>query len=386
MDQARHIDTSEEALGTSLSHIRSLEFVREALVGLQAYLVGGAVRDILLGQERFDLDVCLVGDASDALDRLEAEPLSGGRFGTAVAFVDGTRVDLARARRESYSAPGALPDVEPAGIEDDLRRRDFTINSMAIPLEGPPRLIDPLGGARDLERGVLRMLHGASFEDDPTRALRGARYAARYGLSFEVETERALRKADLSAVSDERVGAELRLCAEEECACGALMRCADLGLVEISDQSRTLCARACEELARKPWSELRSEGALDATAALLSGSGLDGAAHLARAAAIAGHEVKRPSDALEVAASAAPVELLLAAALGASWAGEWVAEWSLVDLDIGGEDLISMGVEPGPQVGRGLEAALKAKLDGEVAGRDAEIELALKAARGELER
>jgi len=385
LDQPRHIDSSEAALAESLSRIQALDVVRTALADSQSYLVGGAVRDILLGEAGFDLDICMVGEAAEALDRLGADPLSGGRFGTAVAHVEGTRVDLARARRETYAAPGALPEVEPAGIEDDLRRRDFTINAMAIPLEGPPALIDPLGGLRDLEQGVLRIIHSGSFEDDPTRALRGARYAARYGFAFERETERALCAADLDSVSGERVVAELTLCAEEECDRGALTRCADLGLVEISEDARTLCARLCEEMAREPWSQLRREGALDGASVLLSGSGLAGAVQRDRAEAIAGHEVDVPSDALAVAASAAPAELLLAAALGADWPARWVSEWRLVDLEIDGDDLVSMGIEPGPAIGLGLEAALKAKLDGGATDRDDEMEIALAAAHGGAE-
>lgn len=385
MNQPRQIDSSEAALAESLSRIRALDVVRAALAGSQSYLVGGAVRDILLGEASFDLDICVVGDASEVLDRLAADPLSGGRFGTAVAHVDGTRVDIARARRETYSAPGALPDVEPAGIEDDLGRRDFTINAMAIPLEGPPVLIDPFGGLRDLEQGVLRVLHSGSFEDDPTRALRGARYAARYGLSLEGETQRALSATDLGSVSRERVAVELRLCAEEECVRGALSSCADLGLVDISEDARMLCARLCEEMAREPWTTLRREGALDGASVLLSGSGLSDAGQRDRAKVIADHEVEVPSDALEVAATATLAELLLAAALGADWPARWVSEWGLVDLEIGGDDLVSRGIEPGPAVGLGLEAALKAKLDGNVTGRDDEMEIALAAARREAE-
>lgn len=381
MDQPRHIDSSEAKLAESLSRIRTLDVVRSALAGSQSYLVGGAVRDILLGEASFDLDICVVGDASEAMDRLGAVALSGGRFETAVADVDGTRVDIARARRETYAAPGALPDVEPAGIEDDLRRRDFTINAMAIPLEGPPALIDPFGGLRDLEQGLLRVLHSGSFEDDPTRALRGARYAARYGLSFEEETRRGLSAADLGSVSRERVAVELRLCAEEECVRGALSSCADLGLVEISEDARMLCARLCEELTREPWTRLRREGILDAASVLLSGSGLADAAQRDRARAIAEHEVEAPSDALEVAATATPAELLLAAAAGADWPARWVGEWGHVDLEIGGDDLVSMGVEPGPAVGLGLEAALRAKLDGNVTDRDDEMKIALAVAR-----
>ncbi len=152
------------------------------------YLVGGAVRDLLLGRGRADIDLVVEGDAAALAARLGADVVSHERFGTAKVKLDGHEVDIAGARSESYPHPGALPVVEPAAeLEADLLRRDFTINAMAIPLArraAPDRPARWRGrpGARQ-----LRVLHTGSFVDDPTRALRAARYAARFGFELEAE-------------------------------------------------------------------------------------------------------------------------------------------------------------------------------------------------------
>src|SRR3954451_15132627 len=158
----------------------------DALAGVEgAHLVGGAVRDVLLGGEAVDLDVAVEGDAAAAA-RTAAERVGGRvreheRFATATVEADDLAFDVARARRERYPAPGALPEVEPASLEEDLLRRDFTVNTLAAAL-GPPtpgELRSAPGALEDLETRRLRVLHDDSFTDDPTRLLRLVRYAAR---------------------------------------------------------------------------------------------------------------------------------------------------------------------------------------------------------------
>src|SRR5215213_5895208 len=238
-----------------------LEAVRGAATG-PVYLVGGAVRDLLLGRGRSaNLDLVVEGDAGTLAAQLGgAEVLEHERFGTATVKVDGLEVDVAATRTESYARPGALPDVAPgAGIEDDLTRRDFTVNAMAVPIAAgergatSPELIDPTGGVADLGAGVLRVLHPASFVEDPTRALRAARYASRLGLSLEPETEQLLRATDLETVSADRREAELlRLSAEPQAARGFELL-AGWGLVELRPDGAELAARVAEQLAERPW-------------------------------------------------------------------------------------------------------------------------------------
>ena len=187
-----------------LHQIERLEAVLPAISAVAAsyegvYLVGGAVRDVLLGEQSLDLDVMVEGDAI-ALARELARALGGRshpheKFQTAVVKATDEhgheiRVDLATARTEFYGAPGALPEVERSTLRHDLARRDFTINAMATSLR-PDDLgatYDFFGGYRDLQRGTVRVLHNLSFVEDPTRLLRAIRYEARLGFRMDAHT------------------------------------------------------------------------------------------------------------------------------------------------------------------------------------------------------
>jgi tRNA nucleotidyltransferase (CCA-adding enzyme) len=373
------------AMQASQEHIES---IAEALVrihpelapvrdigGDPVYLVGGAVRDLLLGRGRADVDLVVEGDAAALASRLGAEVVSHERFATAKVKLDGHEVDIAAARSESYPHPGALPVVEPATqVEDDLRRRDFTINAMAIPLHGEPRLIDPCGGQADLATKHLRVLHARSFEDDPTRAIRAARYAARFGFELEPETAGLLREANLGAVSADRRQTELLRLAAEPQAPRALALLAEWGLVEPREGGAELAARVGELLAAQPW----SGNAPRARALLAAALGQEGGeVELSRARPV------RPSEAVTLGSGHDPVELVLARALGAEWLDRYLSEWRDVSLEIDGEALIAEGVPQGPALGRGLKEALRRKLDGEIDGREQELAAALEVARAD---
>jgi tRNA nucleotidyltransferase (CCA-adding enzyme) len=336
------------------------------------YVVGGAVRDLLLGRGRADLDIVVEGDAAALAARLGAEPVSHERFATAKVLLDGHELDIASARSESYPHPGALPEVAPAaGIEADLGRRDFTVNAMAIPLRGEARLIDPHGGQADLDSGLLRVLHADSFVDDPTRAIRAARYAARFGFALEPGTAALLRAADLGTVSPDRRQAELSRLAAEPTAVRGLALLVDWGLLATREGGVELAGRVDDLLASPPWNEVAPR-----PQALLAAVGPPGGE-----IALAGEAPERPSRAVELARGQDPVELVLARALGTEWLDDYVATWRAVELEIDGADLIAAGVPEGPALGRGLRAALRAKLDGEIAGREQELAKALAAAR-----
>ncbi len=196
--------------------VRALAHMAEAR-GWRARLVGGFVRDWLLGRPSLDLDLVFEGRhgvwTAPPLAR-EAQRRFGGRvqvhraFGTAVWHLPSAEavarrlhaprasanpwpehLDLVTARRERYPQPAALPQVQPGSLLSDLYRRDFTINAMAIDLAHDDRLLDPFDGRTDLAQGRLRVLHRASFRDDPTRLFRGARYLVRYQLQWEPETQ-----------------------------------------------------------------------------------------------------------------------------------------------------------------------------------------------------
>ena len=170
-----------EALREQIAPIERLAREKEQPLAL----VGGVVRDLLLGLAFRDLDLVVEGDAIMLVEELVVR--FGGRAGVHRSFgtaswiaLDGSSVEIASARREHYSRPGALPDVAPASLEEDLARRDFSINAMALSLSAEePRLVDPFGGREALAKRELRVLHGHSFDDDPTRVLRALRFCSR---------------------------------------------------------------------------------------------------------------------------------------------------------------------------------------------------------------
>lgn len=366
----------------------------------RVYVIGGAVRDLLLGGRPTDLDLVVEGDAAAVADRLGGSAVVHDRFGTSTVLVKGYTYDIARARSETYAFPGALPDVTPAPLSEDLKRRDFTVNAIAIALDGAVTALP--GALEDLDARRLRVLHDRSFIDDPTRLLRLARYASRLGFEIEPQTLDLVRGAvsagALGTVSPQRVGAELRLLAREPDPVAALELLGELGLDAAIERGFGV---ADSELARRALAQLPADGRPDLLAlavalrgveeptALLDRLGFEAgerdliarardAERLANALASA----ERPSEIAAAAAQASPEEVALAGALGAAEAaGEWLGRLRHVRLEIDGRDLLAAGVPEGPAIGQGLRAALAAKLDGRVSGRDAELEAALQAAR-----
>lgn len=183
---------------------RTAKLARElcARPGIRAWVVGGCVRDWLLGRATKDLDIVSENGcaalAAYCRRRYGARAENFDSFGTVRCFFpDGSRIDFARTRAEVYPSPAALPQVKPASLEKDLFRRDFTANALAArPLKGGGwELLDPFRGALDIEKGLLRILHPASFKDDPTRLYRLCRFAARLGWKAEPRTEALMTRA-----------------------------------------------------------------------------------------------------------------------------------------------------------------------------------------------
>jgi tRNA nucleotidyltransferase (CCA-adding enzyme) len=363
-----------ERIAERLSALPGLDRVREAASGTPVYLVGGAVRDILLGRQPINLDIAVEGDAAELGRRLGGEIATHERFATATVHTDDDlELDLATARTETYAEPGALPEVRPAPLAEDLARRDFAVNAIAVSLTGEPELIDLHDGLGDLERAILRVLHDRSFLDDPTRALRAARYAARYGFALDPHTEELLRATDLETVSRDRVDAELRRLAREPEPRRGFELLDEWGLVPLPPGARELIDAVLGVAASEAWASVVDRDA--AVLAAARGRGLDTARELA------GAEVEAPSHGVELAQGHDGVTLALARALGAEWLDRYVGEWRDVRLDIDGDDLIAAGVPQGPAIGRGLAAAMRAKLDGDLSGADEELRIALNAAR-----
>jgi tRNA nucleotidyltransferase (CCA-adding enzyme) len=374
--------------------------LRDALDGGEdVWLVGGAVRDLLLGREPArDLDLVVEGDARPVAERLAAR-LGGiatfhDRFLTARVRAPDHAYDLATARRERYPRPGALPEVEPASLDEDLRRRDFTVNGIASTFEGEVRL--PEGAREDIAHGRLRVFHDASFTDDPTRVLRLVRYAARLNFAVDAGTSvlarRAVAAGAVDTVTGSRIGAELRLLLDEPAAGAAL---------GLADQLGVLGALR-PPLRFRPELAARARALLDVPTALLATVALDADSDALRAAlddwrfpagerdrvvtavrdapALAERlqSVPRASEIAAAVQRTSPEAVALAGALGADEpARRWLHDLRHVRLDLSGDDLIAAGVPAGPDIGRGLRAALAAKLDGEATTREGELRAAL---------
>jgi tRNA nucleotidyltransferase (CCA-adding enzyme) len=383
----------------------------DALAGVEgAHLVGGAVRDVLLGGEAVDLDVVVEGDAAAAA-RTAAERVGGRvreheRFGTATVEADDLAFDIARARRERYPAPGALPEVEPASLEEDLLRRDFTVNALAVAL-GPPApgtLHAAPQSREDLEARRLRVFHDGSFRDDPTRLLRLVRYATRLRFAIEPRTDDLARAAVAAGapatVSGGRIGDELRLLLREPEPNTALRLAGELGL----DRALHPAFAPDPEAAERARALLPSDGRDDLVVLAAACRGFDGEAlaawldelevpagerdvvvAAALGAAPLGRRLaatSRPSEIAGAARGHSPESVALAAAVvpdAVDPAGRWLDGLRHVMLEIDGEDVLAAGVPEGPEIGRALGGALARKLDGEVTGREAELAAALAA-------
>jgi tRNA nucleotidyltransferase (CCA-adding enzyme) len=347
------------------------------------YLVGGAVRDLILGRGRADIDLVVEGDPTALAAALGAEPVvSHSRFGTMKVDWNGEEIDLAAARRERYARPGALPTVDlGAPIRTDLGRRDFTVNAMAIPLADPEDLLDPYDGRRDLRAGLLRVIHDRSFVDDPTRAIRAARYAARFGFELEEGTEALLRAADLESVTPERRAEELRRLAREASGVKGLELLAEWGLSEPRDGGLEWARAVDQILGTPPWAgEVDRADAILAAAGVLEPPDIPGRADaVERSVELASASPSRPSEGAALARGVDPLVLVLARAKGAAWLDAWL-EWREVTLEISGADLTAAGLS-GPAIGTALDGALAAKLDGEAATRADELRIALEQPR-----
>ena len=230
-------------------------------IGSPAIAVGGFVRDLLLSRANLDIDIVTerdgIGFAHAFAKARKGRVKSHQRFGTAVVTLpDGFKLDIATARTEIYTRPGALPSVKFSSIRDDLRRRDFTINAMAIEL-GRDRfgeLVDFFGGNMDLQNGLVRILHNLSFADDPTRIFRAIRFEQRYGFSIESHTEELLRKAvaedSLKTITMQRLRNEILLILKEDDPASSIQRMADFDLVKYIHPQITISGKLMELFGR----------------------------------------------------------------------------------------------------------------------------------------
>jgi tRNA nucleotidyltransferase (CCA-adding enzyme) len=386
--------------------------------GARAYLVAGVVRDLLLGRpdERVDIDIVVEGDAPSMADAL-AKEIGGAaivhpRFLTAsVETPHLGRIDLITARSERYETRGALPRVMPAGIRQDLKRRDFTINALAIDLGSAALpLLDPFGGRLGLTRRRLAVLHPLSFVEDPTRLFRGARYAARLGFGFDASTARAarlgLRLGPYPALSGQRLTAEVERIVADANPGAALGRLGRIGAFRLFDGryrfTPTTAARLAALAGALDWARaapLRVSAVELAALAILADQPRDVAGAAMRRLAFTGEPLARLEAAL---ASGSAIGTALAAAASPSARARLLRDRSDLELAwlrglgdrrtraavdsyvsaardvrpaLSGDDLVRLGVPRGPAIARALGALRDARIDGQLGDREAETEL-----------
>ncbi|MSQ12106.1 MAG: CCA tRNA nucleotidyltransferase [Dehalococcoidia bacterium] len=364
--------------------------------GTPAYLVGGSVRDLLLDRPVLDLDLVVEGDAAALASRFAAE-LGGSitarsQFGTVKLKTAADVLDIATARTESYAHPGALPTVRPGAFNDDLARRDFTINTLAIHLS-PAQfgvLVDPFGGAQDLRDGLLRVLHERSFQDDATRMLRGVRYEARLGFRMDAATEKlAQRDARfLGTISPDRLRRELQRMLGESHPERCLSRAQGLGLLDAMLpglawppsplNAVTLHGQAPAPtvfLALMTWPLSEEQAEIFVRRLNLSGRARGlvwDTARLRRGLPLLNQRELRPSAAYQLLRALEPDAIQAALVLLEGQPDLAVARerltsylelWREVRPRLTPPMLLALGVPPGPLVGRYLERLLANRLD-----------------------
>ena len=415
--EPREVEPGADLLA-ELERLEHLAPAFEAIAALSegyegVYLVGGTVRDILLGERSFDVDIAVEGDAIELAkalaDALEGRVRPHDKFGTAVVlYGDDGRIDVVTTRTEFYDAPAALPTVEHATIREDLFRRDFTINAMAVSLKGDDlgRLVDPFGGRADLDAGVIRVLHNLSFIDDPTRIFRAIRYENRYGFRMDEHTAGLARGCiDMGLVGDlssARLRDELVALLEEGDVRHSILRLAELG----ADKAIHPHLAADEEAVRlfDRLMELRESYEVDAPAWRLGLLALArrlppdelydwlarlkvrrrDAERIAAAITVAPRLVERlrergadPAEVVALAEPYAPDAPLLALAHADVPALEnYFRRLRDVRLEITGNDVADLGLAESPRVGEVLAEIRRRKLNGELDGRESELQAA----------
>ena len=382
--------------------------------GLSLYLVGGGVRDLLLERAHLDVDLAVEGDAASLAEQMAAATgarlVVHRRFGTASlrssagqAGGPDIALDLARTRDEHYERPGALPSVRPATIAQDLARRDFTVNALALGLAGVEagRLLDPCDGQRDLSVRRLRVLHERSFQDDATRILRGLRYEGRLGFRFEAGTLRLLRRdlSYLGTISGPRLRRELLAILAEDSPERIVARAQALGVLSALhpalsfDRRRAAAFAAARRRALAPLPEvylclLTAGATLDLVEGALRRLALHGvweralrdALRVPEAASRLAAPGLRPSEvvaALEPfgAAAVATRALLEPPGIVRRRLWQYLEDWRHRRPALRGRDLQALGVSPGPAMGRMLARLHAARLDGEARRREDEVRL-----------
>lgn len=376
----------------SNAHRRAVEIVSDVAreENCRPYLVGGPVRDVLLGRSAVDIDITVERDSS-TLARAVAKRI-GGRVKSFPQFLtykvtadQMPEIDIATARKEKYRTPGALPSVASGNLRDDLLRRDFSINAIAVDLIDA-ELHDPTHGQRDLENRLVRVLHDRSFADDPTRIYRGIRLATRLGFAIEPHTAALMRKAidsgALESISKERIWHELFMAMDESDAATILTAFSREGALDVLFGRRTADPSLLEIVRRLVTANPELDAYVLYTSALLRGDAspidLEGSGFSqkrARNVVQIANELGRFADALSEAKSerqrlralkhASPELLSVLAATQPEEQPhlERFREFKTFSIPLRGNDI---ELPPGPHISRAIERTREAVFTGEI--------------------
>ncbi len=390
-------------------------------IGMNAYLVGGMIRDLLLHRDNMDVDIVVEGDGIKFADtfaqKYGCQVAAHRRFGTArLIFQDRFKIDVATARTESYHAPAALPQVHGGILRQDLYRRDFTINTLAIDLSSNHfgQLVDYFGGWDDLHQGVIRVLHGLSFIDDPTRALRAIRFATRFNFRISQDTERLMKSAVdsrvLEKLTGKRLWAELKNLLQEKHPIAAMQMLQQYRLLSFVHPAVGIDSFVLELLYRVEsvlsWFNLNfpHEKVLHWKIYLMALlEKLNRAERMAVAQRFqlvsSVQEILRfyksnirdifsrlktgdNSSSLYFSLREYPLEVLLYAMARIEEQdykqriANYIRDLRDIRLDINGDDLVQMGMKQGPEIRELLDEVMKAKLNGQTPDRDAQLRFA----------
>jgi tRNA nucleotidyltransferase (CCA-adding enzyme) len=402
-----------------------------------AYLVGGFVRDLLLRIENLDIDIVIEGDgilfAEKFAERFSGRVKSHKKFGTAVVIIPsipplqkggkgGFKIDIATARMEYYEHPAALPIVETSSLKNDLYRRDFTINTLAISLNKKEAwsLIDFFGGQRDLKERAIRVLHNLSFVEDPTRVFRAIRFEQRFNFSIGKQTmalmENAVKKDLFNHLSGSRVYIELVLMLKEREPIKIIKRMHELSLLKFI-HPKIVYSEAMKELffnigeviswhhlsfmeredgEAEGWfiylmgliDELKDDEIMDVSIRLSLSERYKNKAMESREQINTAYKnifslgeasTLKPSQIYTIFA---PLSLEALLFMMAKMPQErikkaislYLTKLRFVEIEINGDDLVGMGMERGPEIGSALKAVKDARLDGLIKNRDEEME------------
>jgi tRNA nucleotidyltransferase (CCA-adding enzyme) len=408
-------DQVHDRLPGELANFLQVAGQEAAAMGHQIYLVGGVVRDLLLGRTNLDLDLVVEGDAIKLAQKLSS--LLGGsvvvhrRFNTAKVRWGGWMADLAGARSETYAVPGALPAVKQSDIKKDLSRRDFTINSMAIRLE-PSRygeLIDLYDGRVDLERKYIRVLHARSFIDDASRIWRAVRYEQRLDFSVEPDTLKLLVDAIplLETISGDRIRHELELALEESLPEKVILRARGLGALNKIDSSLEVGDWLAGKYHKaREYTKPESPSVGLYLALLVYPVSTEQLNKIIAFLKLPGTLVRVVQDTLLLKAAQAEmyrpglapsriyelvkgyIHTALIANLIATDSPEveryisvYLRNLNCIQPILAGEDLLRLGIQPGPRVGEILQVLREARMDGWITTRQDEVNLVKKASR-----